>query len=285
MLVFVIPLQHPATTSDWPRVLSLLSRTTRSACAQREGPWRAVVVSNRGVPLPGVPPAVEVAEVDFEPPDPVPRRENFADEEEWRRALRFDKGRRVLMGVLHARATGEADYVMTVDADDFVSDRLAGHVAGHAAGRTTHPSGANGFYLPRGYVWDDGGGWLYLHPEFHLYCGTSHIVRTDLLDLPDRVETADPEYIRWVHGSHKVIAERLQEQGTPLAPLPFPGAIYRIGHADSASNSRGLQRTFYPRWQLRSDPVEFCRRLGRLRRVSPAIRAEFGIDTTRGDAP
>lgn len=276
MLVFVIPLQHPAATSDWPRVLSLLSRTTRSACAQREGPWRAVVVSNRGVPLPGLPPAVEVAEVDFEPPEAIPQRGKTVDEEARRRIIRFDKGRRILAGILHARATGEACYAMTVDADDFVSNRLAAHVSRHP--------GANGWYLGRGFVWSDGGSWLYVHPEFHLYCGTSHIVRVDLLDLPESVETADPEYIRWMLGSHKVIAERLAERGTPLTPLPFPGAVYRIGHTGSFSSSRRLRSTFFPRWQLRADPVEFCRRLGRLRRVTPAIRAEFGLGAGRAGA-
>lgn len=274
MLVFVIPVQHPSSAGNWPLVRSLLPRTIRSACAQREGPFRTVVVVNRGVAMPELPRGAEIAWVDFEPPDPPPRRELFPDEESWRDVIRFDKGRRVLAGILHARDTLDVTHVMTVDADDFVSNRLAGHVARHA--------GANGWYVRTGYVWSGGGSWLYRYPEFFLYCGTSHLVRIDLLRLPDRVETADPEYVRWMIGSHKALARRLVESGTPLDPLPFPGAIYRIGHAGSATNSKGLRRTFFPRWQLRADPVEYVRRLGRLRRLTPEIRAEFGLESGPG---
>ncbi len=270
MLVFVIPLQHPASAGNWPVVLSLLLRTVRSVCAQREGPFRAVVVANRGVAMPELPPGAEIARVDFEAPDPPPRRDLYADEESRRDVIRFDKGRRILAGILHARDSSDVTHMMTVDADDFVSNRLAGQVARHA--------GANGWFMPEGYVWSDGGSWLYRHPSFFLYCGTSHLVRIDLLGLPDRVEAADPDYVRWMIGSHKVLERRLREGGTPLEPLPFPGAVYRIGHSGSASCSRGIRRTFYPRWQLRADPVEYVRRLGRLRRLTPEIRAEFGLD-------
>jgi hypothetical protein len=60
-----------------------------------------------------------------------------------------------------------------------------------------------------------------------------------------------------------------------LAPLPFIGAVYRIGHAEAASKSQGLVAQFFlKRWLLKK-PAELARRLLCLRCLTKALREEF----------
>ena len=46
-------------------------------------------------------------------------------------------------------------------------------------------------------------------------------------------------------GSHVFLHEQMEASKTPLAPLPFIGAIYRIGHAEAHSRSGGILRKFF----------------------------------------
>jgi hypothetical protein len=72
-------------------------------------------------------------------------------------------------------------------------------------------------------------------PHFNRTCGSSLVIRTDLYSLPDSLATADTEHIKSMFGSHYRTHETLEKAGTPLAPLPFDGAIYRVGQRGSHS--------------------------------------------------
>ena len=220
-----------------------------------------MIVANAGADLPSVPVAMEVVRVDFPPnrlPDMVDDKEAFYD------AIRFDKGRRILAGMLHDRT---AKYFMVVDEDDFVSCRLAGFVANH--------DGEPGWSLRKGYVWAEGGRLLYRHPRFHMFCGTSHIVRADLFELPDRFEDATPEYIKRRIGSHIFIDDDLRAEGVPLASLPFCGATYRIGHAGAISQSQRIMQSFVLRKDFLRRPWGFINAVARLRWLTPQLQHEF----------
>jgi hypothetical protein len=179
-------------------------------------------------------------------------------------AVRLDKGRRILAGLLHAGRNG---YVMVVDDDDLVSNRLADFVARH--------DGAPGWYVQRGYMWPTAGRMLYAHDDFSRYCGSSHIVRADLYDLPTRFEDASEFLVSRLLGSHVFLEEHLRARGTPLAPLPFPGAVYRIGHAGSHSRSRGIVYTFFLTRRNARNPLRLLAAALRLRLLTPRIRGEF----------
>jgi hypothetical protein len=186
------------------------------------------------------------------------------DLEAFREACRLDKGRRVLAGVLEAGRTG---YVMVVDDDDFVSRRLTSFVAGYPE--------KNGWYVQRGYLWGDGGKLIYEYADFSKFCGTSHIIRTDLYELPASVEAADPGYIRTLFGSHVFIRENLAARGRPLEPLPFVGAVYRIGHAGAHSKSAGLLKQVFFKRELLKNPLKLVGRFSRLRLLGATARHQF----------
>lgn len=271
-LTFIIPVRHQDNAKDWLHLKANLAQTLRSLAAQTSKDWRAIVVANNGADLPPLPPQVEVARVDF-PPN-VLHEQGGADREAFYDACRMNKGERVLAGMLHA---GEMRYVMVVDDDDCVSSRLAEYVAMHA--------GPPGWYIHDGFLWEDSSNYLYRYSGFSRLCGTSHIVRADLYRLPASMDLAEPEYIRTMLGSHIFIDSYLRESGTPLVPLPFVGAVYRVGHPGAHSKSQGVfAQYFMHRWLLRS-PGELVRRLRRLKFLSRSLRQEFFGDPRRRAAP
>lgn len=262
ILTFIIPVRHPDNSKCWAQLKKNLTDTIRSISAQDAPNWKAVIIVNYGAELPELPAGFEVKRVDF-PPNPL-HEQGEADDETFYESVRFDKGRRILAGMLHA---GQMGHVMVVDDDDFVSRSLTGFV--------TRNHTANGWYIHNGYVWGDGGRLLYLYTGFENFCGTSHIIRADLYNLPNTFEAASDTYIKQMLGSHIYIKGNLDKVGQPLAPLPFVGAVYRIGHSGAHSQSASLLPHFFlHRWLLKK-PGELSRRILRLRFMTGGVRQEF----------
>lgn len=272
VLTFVIPLRHPQNARDWPALKRNLAQTIRSISAQDDVRWRAIIVANAGADLPPLPDKFALKQVDF-PPNPMFERGENA-REAFLDSCRLDKGRRVLAGILEAERSG---YVMVVDDDDFVSCRLTSFVAGRL--------GENGWYVQNGYIWSDGGRLIYEYADFWKFCGTSHIVRTALYELPASVEAADLAYVRRIFGSHVFVREYLAQRGVPIEPLPFVGAVYRIGHANSHSRSAGLIKQVFFNRKLLANPLNLVDWFSRLRVLDPAVRRQFWGCPVNGESP
>lgn len=273
-LSFVIPVRHQASVSDWDMAQRHIAATLRSILAQDHDDWACVIVANRGAVLPLIDdPRIRVRRVEL--PLPALPDRKIAGDEAYFRAVRRDKGQRILAGLLDIRPRG---HVMVVDYDDFISRRLAGFVAGNAA--------RNGWLVDVGWLYDEGA-LICRRRRFHRLCGTSHIVRADLLGIPETAEDATDAWISDMLGSHIFIDGILAERGTPLAPLPFPGAVYRIGHAGTTSQSSQLLRMLYPdRRVFLRHPIRAARRLAGLRLVTNGFRAEFlGVSDGGKTAP
>jgi hypothetical protein len=261
-LTFVIPVRHPANAKNWLKLKQNLTQTIKSIANQKSDRWKTIIVANYGSDLPILPKGFEVAWVNFLPNQL--HEQGNVDKEEFYEAFRADKGRRVLVGMLHA---GNMGHVMIVDDDDLVNRNLTSFVE-------QNPT-ANGWYIRDGYVWTDGGKLLYEYSDFSKLCGTSHIIRADLYCLPKCIEAAEEVYIRKTLGSHVFFHDQLINSGASLAPLPFRGAIYRIGHAGAHSGSAAiLKEYFYHRYLLKR-PKELCRRILRLRPKNARIRRDF----------
>lgn len=261
-ITFIVPVRHQDNARDWSALKANLAQTIASISSQTVPDWRGIVVANEGADLPALPDKWDVVRVDF-PPNAM--HEQGSDSvEDFYEAFRVDKGRRVLAGMLAARASR---FFMIVDDDDFVSSRLAQHAA-------EHPD-ANGWTINQGYIWDDGGRLLLEYDDFSHLCGTSLIVRSDLYGLPENQESASLEWIKSMLGSHIRIAGTLAERGTPLAPLPFRGAVYRVAHRGSHSQARSLLYTYFVRPEALRNPAKVIRNLGKLRWVNAGLREEF----------
>lgn len=267
LLTFIVPIRHPQNARDWGALCARLQQTLASIANQSHPGWSCVVVANEGAALPPLPPGVSTRRVSF-PPNDMHELDKGPREAVYE-AFRLDKGRRVLAGMM---AAPDSRFFMVVDDDDLVSNAIAAHVA-------RHPE-ANGWHVDQGFLWNDGGSWFLRIRRFDGLCGSSLIIRRDLYGLPEREDDAPVDWIRSMLGSHIKIKPILAERGTPLAPLPFAGAVYRVGSADSHSQAPGILRMrFFNRGVLR-DPRRLPANLLRLRPISPALRREFF-----GDAP
>lgn len=254
MLAFVTSLRHPLNSSDYARVEALLLDSLGSVLRQDSPGFGVWVVGNRRPKT--LPPGVEFVQVDFPPPSPV------AGPLTGREAVLLDKGTKLAVGLLAAKCS-DASHVMFFDADDFVSRRLAGLVAAEPE--------ANGWYVQTGWRYNADRASVRPQPDFHDHCGTAHIVRSDLYGALDRLDVRSSQALleqvmgmrlERMFGSHLHVVTDLAAAGTPLAPIPFPAALYRVGTGENHSGI-GMGGVGRP--------------------VTRAIAQEFGISPTRRD--
>ena len=248
-LTFIIPIRHQLSVGDWSEVEKNLALTLQSIAAQTSDHWCCIVVANTGAKLPPLPRQTIEVRVDL----PLPTMpDRTLDEEAFYNAVRDDKGARILAGL---RAMQPRGHVMVVDYDDLVSSKLAAFVALAAD--------APGWYFDTGLLFS-GTLLSYRQPrEFHRFCGTSHMIRHDLL-IPDVAE-ATHEEIRYRLGSHRYIEHFLEQEGHPLSRLPFVGAAYRIGHSGANSGSKSLLNHVFEGRQVIKHPIRSAMKATRLR--------------------
>lgn len=230
MLAFVTSLPHPASCVSYRRRSELLVTTLGSVLGQRDPDIRVVVVLNEP-PECDLPddPRLEVVRVGFPPSETPPGRPTMTI------GVYADKGAKLGMGTSVALRHGPR-HVMFVDSDDFIHRDLAGFAA-------REPDAA-GWYFDAGYFHIRGERSVTEVPHaFHQRNGTSHILRADLIGVPDDLEAdlpreevlerIGPKRAESLMGRHRPIVGFFEEQGTPLAPLPFPGAIWEIGTGEN----------------------------------------------------
>jgi hypothetical protein len=182
--------------------------------------------------------------------------------------MHSDKGRKILHGLDIARAD-KGSYVMFLDADDLVSNRLAGFVERH--------KGANGWYFDRGYRMDYMfNNFVFWRRAFYHECGSSYIIRSDLAPFPesrdDTLDFSDYHVRRYV--VHAYVREDLAKRGTPLAPLPFYGAIYTFNGRNIYAYTHRAPETL---WRV------MVRMLVKGRWMTSRFRKEFGVQHLRGE--
>ncbi|KQM31029.1 galactosyl transferase [Rhizobium sp. Leaf68] len=262
LLTFIIPVRHQNNARDWSHLKANLTLTIASIANQTHSNWRGIIVANEGADLPPLPENFSVTWVTF-PPNDIHDRGN-ATEADFLDAFRFDKGRRVLSGMLSAL---DSRFFMIVDDDDFVSARIVEFVS-------EHPN-ENGWVVQQGFVWNDGGKLLLCHNDFNSACGTSLIVRSSVYGLPSTVGEADVEWMKDILGSHRRVPPMLSAKGYSLQKLPFRGAVYRVANKGSHSGARGIVRAYLLNTSTLRRPWKVLRHLANLRLLSAEHRKEF----------
>jgi len=127
MLAFITTLRHPQNAADYGRVEALLQDTLASLTQQSCDDYVVIIVGVRRPAFP-LPERVVFVEVNFPPPSDLKGPRTGPASAIW------DKGTKNGVGLIAARDFGP-EYVMFVDADDFVHRELAAFVharPGHA---------------------------------------------------------------------------------------------------------------------------------------------------------
>ncbi|MBK8815982.1 MAG: glycosyltransferase family 2 protein [Methylococcaceae bacterium] len=230
MLVFITSLRHPQNSSDYRKVEHLLARTLNSVCAQTDNRFQVIVVCNQ---IPSDIPTftnVHYVKVGF----PAPSEANQA--RTGMSAVLKDKGTKYVISLKKAEEFNP-EYVMFFDADDYLHKDIAGFV-------NTHP-GENGWYVDKGFVYRDGGLLISETDHFNQVCGSSHILKFDLLRQPDAVtlnasqdsimELIDHEFLFSVLGGHRKITAWFSERNLPLKAFPYAAAIWLTNTGENHS--------------------------------------------------
>jgi glycosyltransferase involved in cell wall biosynthesis len=258
MLVFIVPVKSKQLSRiSWEHSSKILERSLRSLCSQTSPDFQVIVVHHETPEIEFKHPSVKYIEVDF----PIP---TWAEPSTPYR----DKGRKIWTALQTIIGTNQS-HIMCVDSDDCVSRRLADFV--------NRNNSCNGWFFNKGYEYKDGGKRVYRRKtKFHLKCGTSHIIRHDLLLPFSRLtfEEVDDQFL-W----HQELVKNMAAKGTPLEPLPFEGATYI---SDTGENHVNLTDLFIKRFQ--SNPIDlllfWARRAYKAincQRLSDEICNEFGI--------
>jgi hypothetical protein len=211
MFIFIVPLRSPETCSDWRKVSLLCNETLQSLTQQDSNKYRVILVCN-------------------EPPLDFVEHENinvvqelFSIPKSWDEGI-GDIYQKVKRGMVEVKRLQIIDpnsltFVMRVDADDLVSNRIVSFAE-------KYPD-SDGWYFNTGYVYDIGKKYLFLRPKFTAISGTSNILKCTYTDFPDSIDTPSSEWLEPVW-QHLNINKFLKPRGRELNSLPFPGAIYRI---------------------------------------------------------
>jgi hypothetical protein len=244
VLAFVIPLMSREVARDWDRVEVMAVEAVRSTVHQNGSPRHriTVLVANDDLASLEQHDGLDVVHV-----RPTRRPQTHAEKN-------ADKVDKLRVGLARAAKLG-ATHAMVVDADDLVDRRIASYVG-------SQPVGSPGWQLTHGYVWRDGSRVAFRKRfEFHRVCGSSVIAR---LDLQHHLFVGG-YYQHWVEAPG----------GERLAPLPFPGAVYRIMHGDNTL----LDRQFVTKHRAERGRVGYLvRQASRYRPVlvTGRLRRQFG---------
>ncbi len=255
MLAFIVPFRSKTVSSDWPAVTWLLNRTLISICNQTNTNFKVFVACHE---IPEIKftkdTRVEFLQVDF----PPPILKNEASDV-WLKET--DKGKKIKFAVDYAKSKG-ASYVMTVDSDDCISNRICDFVSKNAKVSIA------GWYVKKGYLYPEGKRYTYLNlKNFNTLCGSCVIMKPELIDFMYKENF-------WFDHERTILNDNII-----LLPLPFPGALYSmLNGTNHVLDFKEMQaRTKVNPFKLDSIRTLF-RRLGKYILVPIAlIRKEFAI--------
>ncbi|MFQ6553195.1 glycosyltransferase family 2 protein [Aestuariibius insulae] len=240
--LFAMPLVSRSRSGDWGTVSYNLAATLASMRAQTSGRWELIICGQ-------------------DEPDGI----EFDDQVQFLRYpgsdAFFDKGRKRRAIIHHAAKIRKDDgYLFQFDADDLLHPGVVEHI--HAT-----DNGA-GYYVERGYMIEEPGGHLApLDPEpghipFNRICGSSNAVRFDF-----RRSRASKTVLSEMK-AHPAIPARMAYYGLEMTPIPFPAALYLVGHGENMVARRGTidSKLSYAQTHRIEDPERIAR-----------IRADFGL--------
>lgn len=247
-LCFLIALKSQRTSNNWEQVCSVFERSLVSVYRQTNPHIKILIVCHEKPTLSGR----YDDRVEFIPTNlPLPDGK--------KRPFMSDKWDKIAVGMKRVQEI-DPQFLMLMDADDLVSNRLAEFVS-------LEPN-ANGWIIKQGYEYVWGRRWLLRSDHFN--CGTNAIINCRHLDFPADFSEKERNRCVVLRVGHLGIEAEMEKIGTPLSPLPFRGAVYVLGHGDNDSvdaqkiSSRNIRHAVY--------------RLSRLRFKSSSFRKEFGFD-------
>lgn len=263
MLGFIVPVKEKSKSSDWDKDNELLKNTLHSICNQENPSFKVFVVytdmpyflkNDKVIYIKYPYPFVSAKEItDYETVVKVQFSDSMGQGV-------FDQGKRVLWGCLAAIQLG-CKYVMSVDADDLISNKLSGFVA-------QNNNEKYGWFVNKGYIWNIKFPRLIKVPvNMNHLNGSTNITNINLLPKVD-FETKKLSDVSFFSG-HGYLKEKIfLQHNETLKPLPFYTTIYLI-HGNNWSGYRAM---------MNKDLIKtLAKYLTRGKWLTRSIKKEFGI--------
>ena len=265
MLGFVVPFKAKCKSKNWDSDCLLLAATLRSVYNQKNDDYRIFVVYT-DYPDGNVK-SEKIEFVQF--PFPFVTNDELTKIEKLKNPdstlvideRMFDQGKRILYGCRQARKYG-CDFVMSIDADDLVSNRIVSYVQEHATEKI-------GWYVDKGYVLRKRSSLLLkVNKNMNHMNASTHIVHIDLVPEVNFESKSASEFSFF--SAHGYLKERIRiSMGKTLKPLPFFALIYFIHD----SNWAGLGTTMNKHW-IKTIIKYFL--FGK--KLNGSVRKEFGLN-------
>jgi len=274
-VVFLIPFASQKVTANWPAACRYLQQTVRSIRNSASDNYRVVVAGDEE-------PELEKgfdSKVHF-----LSLNHPFPSHHHRRAAHRLDKLAKIDAAWRYAKSNWQPEFVMKLDADDFISSRLVGWL--------DHAGTEAGYLIRHGWLWRSGARHLIQHTEcLDRVCASCLIIRSDLADrtgpfltdaegvLLDEAASSFAARDHYslvpssevttllVNDSHQRYASQFSYLGHKLHILPFPAVIYRISSDSLAGVTGDRIRKFNLRLTLGA--------IRRKRFITPRLRKEF----------
>jgi hypothetical protein len=265
MLAFVIPFRSKQSSNNWEYHSQLLNRTIQSICNQTNKDYRVIVVYTD---LPEN--KIEHGHVfylhfpysflnareitDFDSYVKQYYTETYAQ-------IEMDQARRIIYGCKHA-IEQQCTYIMSVDADDLVSNKIASFISNNENSEDA------GWYVNKGYVYLEGKNFVYRYNKnLNQFCGSTNIIRADLVSIPD-LESRNLLDFNFF-SSHAWLKDRLQEyKNAAIRPLPFRGVVYVLNDVSWTNYGASYKGKGLKKWAK-------LFLLGQL--INKKLRMQFGV--------
>jgi len=261
MLTFIVPVKSERVSSDWPSFCKLFEATLKSICNQTDQDFKVVAVCHEIPVLDFTHKNIHFVQVEFEPPIKGEKESN--KNINIRREI--DKGKKLKIGAAYALENFNTDYIMTVDSDDYISNRIAAHI-------NQSKNDVPGWYIKRGFIHMDGRNFLISTCKFSYLCGSSVIVKPNYLKYFFEVDPI-------LYFDHRLT---VLNNDINLSVLPFYGGIYSVANGENHLMNDSNIKKFNNRkgWLRTSALKRIVQRIStyRFKFITEKIRNEFSFN-------
>jgi hypothetical protein len=266
VVTFIIPIACRNFVSSWELACEYLRQTVGSILNSTD-PRFAVVIVGHESPMEYLPKDSRLHFLRLSESTPKVEEKNL-------QLIARDWMEKMKLGREFAKQELPSVFVMRMDADDFLSNRVVGFLS------RNYERAA--FRISDGWVWNSGEKYFIEKTEsFNLLCGSSIILSSQIADaefqidkildeIPEITKIAKLGYsrsllINEIHACTEKVMASMKEE---ILNLPFSGAIYRVGNINSVA-----QRTSKKFYSIRF----LIGKIRRLRFLTTSLRKEFAL--------
>ncbi len=251
---FCIPLMPKANAGDWSQVCRVFRQTLYSLEGQSNQNFKVLLAAQD---LPDF-----FSDIDL---DIVHVPAPWTVEDDKSHKLRDKRWKKSVL-LRHVRQAGDG-YVMMLDADDLVSNRLVEHAL--------NDRNPNGYIIETGYAYDWKSDLIAPIPgvwgkTFDSVCGSCSVIYFNKEDLPssDSKDAGEEgQFLAAKLKQHAHWKHVMADAGRPLAPVPFPAAVYVLNHDNNLHYSIAPDRRLQVPRKIKSRQIP----------LTDGIRREFSL--------